>query len=480
MYKGFNDTIKKEIIVLSNLQGGNENSGLADLLYGKNDYFISNPNQISIKFSNNKQKIKEISDEQKKIMTNKLKDESLETFYKKNIQKDKELESILSSLKLRIKFTEEPKFLKEGKFYIFSGTVFTIYDEKSYSKLYEIKFETSIRIKSVILLENNDLIFVSPFIINNSWRCNYELLIYRLKDKIFTLVQKIKEDKTGFLLQYESSGCILETKDYSINYLKEISGNRFICISNHGIKIYSMNEKNEYSLVLLNDYQEGLRMIHEINKNKFIFCNHESYGYSLGGPGFDSISIDMIEIKEKTKDDIVYKKEKFKNLFHKEERYKDEDIKVINSLKLKCEIKNLIDYKTGHWNHPYHNLSNYVIVKNKYFIIMIDNNVLLFDLINGNQLKRYEIVIEYKDNLYIYDYIDIEKWNNTEDNEFILSIYRNIFLFDIEEDENNKLNLKIVGQSSLGNNIYKKFKKLFLNKNKFYSLDGESNCISIY
>ena len=177
---------------------------------------------------------------------------------------------------------------------------------------------------------------------------------------------------------------------------------------------------------------------------------------------------------------IVYKKEKFEIPFHKEERYKDEDIKVINSLKLKCEIKKLIDYKTGHWNHPYHNLSNYVIIKNKYFIIMIDNNVLLFDLINGNQLKRYEIVIEYKDNLYIYDYIDIEKWNNTEDNEFILSIYRNIFLFDIEEDENNKLNLKIVGQSSLGNNIYKKFKKLFLTKNKFYSLDGESNCISIY
>ena len=66
MYKGFNDTIKKETIVLSNLQGGNENSGLADLLYGKNDYFISNPNENSMKFSNNKQKIKEISDEQKK------------------------------------------------------------------------------------------------------------------------------------------------------------------------------------------------------------------------------------------------------------------------------------------------------------------------------------------------------------------------------------------------------------------------------
>ena len=52
MYKGFNDTIKKETIVLSNLQGGNENSGLADLLYGKNDYFISNPNENSMKFSN--------------------------------------------------------------------------------------------------------------------------------------------------------------------------------------------------------------------------------------------------------------------------------------------------------------------------------------------------------------------------------------------------------------------------------------------
>ena len=52
MYKGFNDEIKKETIVLLNLQGGNENSGLEDLLFGKNDYFISNPNENSMKFSN--------------------------------------------------------------------------------------------------------------------------------------------------------------------------------------------------------------------------------------------------------------------------------------------------------------------------------------------------------------------------------------------------------------------------------------------
>ena len=41
------------------------------------------------------------------------------------------------------------------------------------------------------------------------------------------------------------SGCRVFPKSYSAQFIKEISGNRFILVSNYGYKIYSLNEKNE-------------------------------------------------------------------------------------------------------------------------------------------------------------------------------------------------------------------------------------------
>ena len=57
-----------------------------------------------------------------------------------------------------------------------------------------------------------------------------------------------------------------------MDFLKEISGNRFFCISNYGFKIYSLNKKNEYSLILLIDHLNGIQIINEINENTFIIC----------------------------------------------------------------------------------------------------------------------------------------------------------------------------------------------------------------
>ena len=43
-------------------------------------------------------------------------------------------------------------------------------------------------------------------------------------------------------------------------------------ISNYGIRLYSLNNKNQYSLVLMDTHLEDIDKIYEINENNYIFC----------------------------------------------------------------------------------------------------------------------------------------------------------------------------------------------------------------
>ena len=128
----------------------------------------------------------------------------------------------------------------------------------------------------------------------------YQLLIYRLKDNKYYLLQKIKEDMTGYTIQESYSGCMVYPKEYDVDFIKEISGNRFICVTNYGFKIYSLNDKNEYSLSLLTVHQEGINIIHEVNENTFIFCTKKYCGASLGGPEHDRLKIEIIKLNKIT------------------------------------------------------------------------------------------------------------------------------------------------------------------------------------
>ena len=76
-----------------------------------------------------------------------------------------------------------------------------------------------------------------------SWLYNYELLIYKLKNKIYSLHQKIKENRNGYVLETTHHCCRISPKNYEVNWIKKLSGNRFMIISNYGIKIYSLNKK---------------------------------------------------------------------------------------------------------------------------------------------------------------------------------------------------------------------------------------------
>ena len=251
---------------------------------------------------------KDISDNKIK-RDNELKKISSELYYKIDNKKKKELESAFNQKKLNIKFNDMPRFLRKGKIYTKSKTSFTIYDNNYFKKIIEIKLEKEINPICAIQLENNDLVLAS---ISTNCGDEYELLIYRLKDNQYNLFQKMKEGGIGHLGRYVNYGLCSESIEkvtFQLENLKEISGNRFISISNHGFKIYSLNEKNEYAIVSIIDYFDGIKYIHEISENKFIICISQSYRngryYSFSEP--NEIFIQMIELKEMTKEEINQK-----------------------------------------------------------------------------------------------------------------------------------------------------------------------------
>ena len=97
---------------------------------------------------------------------------------------------------------------------------------------------------------------------------------------------------------------------------------------------------------------------------------------------------------------------------------------------------------------------------------MIDNYINIFDLINGNNLKTYEILIDGENNLYKAS-MDIKKWNNNEDNEFFLFKKGNIILFELKEEKAKEIKLKIINQAYFPG--IKNIEKLSEKNNKFYA-----------
>ena len=77
---------------------------------------------------------------------------------------------------------------------------------------------------------------------------------------------------------------------------------------------------------------------------------------------------------------------------------------------------------------------------------MADYQILIFDILNGEKLKEY-IILEEEKNLYKYSDYEIKKWNNINDNEFILIKKGNIFLFELNENSQNNIELTIIAYS---------------------------------
>ena len=123
-------------------------------------------------------------------------------------------------------------------------------------------------------------------------------------------------------------------------------------------------------------------------------------------------------------------------------------------MKFTYDHKKFIEYSI---REEYHYFKGTAILKNKYLIVGIDNNILIFDVLSGRLLKRYELFINGEDNLYNCNG-KIEKHNNNENNEFLINIKGNIVLFELTNDNN----LKIINQS-----FFENLKKLNENDNEF-------------
>ena len=386
MYSDFDKTIKEEIIVLSHLK---------DIKGSYYSEFISSWTKIREKKEKQKNKTeqeiekeveKEIYDEKEKRSK-----KSLEKYYKIENGKDNELVKIFKTYKSKV-ISPNINYLDKGKFWSFSQNLFTILDKGTFKKLYEIKFKEGESVESVIELDNNDLVFMIKsqepgsnddddfYISSKSQNISY-LFIFRLQNENYILLQKIKEDKTGYKTQNSYSGCFSYPKSFILNKIKKIKDNKIMTISNYGIRIYALNENKEYSMILMDVHSRGLQQIYEIDDKNLIFCTLIHIGASLGGPDHDYLMIEKVKLNNITKEDMAYK---IQELYEKEESKR-----IISSLKLISDCKEILEYSTyGGYNY----FSNLVILKQKYFIIMIDYILLIFDLSTGKQMIRYKIV----------------------------------------------------------------------------------------
>ena len=106
------------------------------------------------------------------------------------------------------------------------------------------------------------------------------------------------------------------------------------------------------------------------------------------------------------------------------------------------------------------NFSDYVVLKNNFFIIMVKKTLLIFNLEKENFLKKYEIKVD--NNKYFK--VDIKNWNSIGNDEFIMTINNNVILFRLYEENSSEINLNILS--------YGYFPKLcfeYYNKNKEYN-----------
>ena len=339
-----------------------------------------------------------------------------------------------------------------------------IYENKFFNKLFEIKIDNLYNINSVIELDNNDLILFTaeeknddsvPYLKN-------ELLIYRLKDKDYILFQKIIEDKKGYITQIDQSGCIVFDKKYFLKNIVKLSNNRLMCISNYGIKIYSLNKSNQYSLVLMHAYNDPIKKIYEINENKLILCKIKKNDGCCRLP--DQFIIEKIDIKNITNDEINQKinefKEKeeekeFSDIVEYKELYKEnykelleidftegylekyncfiksicEIEKIISCLKLTLISQKIYEYSLDIYQYK---ISDFIFLKSKYFIISVNNQLFIFNLLNFELMKIYTI-----ESPFYTDNYEIKKWNNDNDNEFLFILGGKITLFELNENSIN-------------------------------------------
>ena len=188
-------------------------------------------------------------------------------------------------------------------------------------------------VQSVIGLDNND------FIIHIKKKNYYDVfMIYRLKNNNYTILQGI------------------EPTDYTkIKLVEKISENRFVTISDKGYEIFCLGDDDKYfSEIYIDNYFSYIKKIYEANKNELIICAIEEF-VSKKSQKCNEIPTYEIRTSLKNRDSKLF-------------------------IFLECGVRKSEN------NHPSF-FSDGIFLKDKYFLIMIDNNLLIIYILTGDLIK---------------------------------------------------------------------------------------------
>jgi hypothetical protein len=236
--------------------------------------------------------------------------------------------------------------------------------------------------------------------------------------------------------------------------------------------MYALNEKKEYELILVEPY-EKIDFIYEIDENNFIFGLNlrrvEGFGWCGNSYNFYyNLFLNKIELK---------------NIDKKENKSNNNNL---DNLKLKEKLKFSFISQTmfqAKFSSPLVEdikvyFSDFVILKNKFFIIMIKYSIFIFNMETGKEIKRFKIKV---DNCR-YFITDIKKWDAPENDEFILLVNNNVILFKLNEENSSKISLNILNYGYFPGLFFKNtnLKKINNQNNRFYSYNQESNDILLY
>ena len=211
----------------------------------------------------------------------------------------------------------------------------------------------------------------------------------------------------------------------------------------------------------------GYPKAYEINQSKYIFCSKEIYDTYKDIGIFEKYNIEyeyteisvpsntnMVPLEPKETEDVFkIRKKKEITMF---------EIFFCNELMLRCitEGTNYYDY-------------DHISFKEKYSIIKYHNNLIVLDLLKSKILKRYTILFYNDDDKLVIHNFEILKWNNINDNEFILILGGNITLFELN-DKNPEINLEILAYSYFPNLIGQKLQKVDEN-NRFCGIQDKNH-----
>ena len=351
--------------------------------------------------------------------------------------------------------------LNEGKIGLYWNHILKIYETQKFEKLYEIKGKNCVI--NLIELDNNDLIILDF----------EEIVIYRLNEKKYTFFQKINSNKDNEYYTFKNRDIIQKAETlmydfhnkysysynpfyyngfkYKIEKIKKLKGNRFISISNCGFKIYSLKNNVEYSYDLLNEFYYNIIDIYENNKDEIIIIsahyleNKLIRYYSQKQSGYSQNIPSSFLYQQPIQSNFGFSPFN-QSIFGQQPGYTSDEYDIDHNRDLFIDKFNInknklekIIYREKECNYLYR-ITEYIILKNKYFIIMLGENLLVIDLHKNILIKTFycsgDLIPNFAYNINDWSHSIIKLKNIKDDNMFMLSFHEHFFIVELTIKDN--------------------------------------------